>query len=418
MLLSQNPLNGLFINGGKLGDKINRLAVAEGSTISLGVTGVNLNEITGIHAIFILKKKEPVVEEIVLSSDDDDTTPLPAVRCPTGTQPTEFNLKQQIPNFGGKQEPGQEKEVLPSSSNLHLPKLTEVKQEIVKHTSEEIQNIFGEPSDAILNSVLELNPYLYNKLTNKTANNEITRKKIHDGDCIELDTDTDRRSISEAQKAEDPSAEREVDDEEEYDESFAMSQAVIREMKAEMHVSDGEEDFLLTNGMGNLPEGSPSNQAYDDIVYVSDSDDDELYDKVADWSKLLSQKVVPDVIEMSQTYPLENEHKDSDSDLDIGAKKPKRTLRISSSSDEDSADEVIVHQTKQKGRRSKSKSPNDHVVRQGKYTNKLAIINMTSNNIYIVLSLKQPTARLRIFQLFVNYPSHLLILYMKINRQN
>ncbi|EDW40653.1 GM24969 [Drosophila sechellia] len=358
---SLNPLNGLFINGGKLGDKINRLAVAEGSTISLGVTGVNLNEITGIHAVFILKKKEPAVEEIVLSSDEDDTTPLPAVRSPTVNQPTEFNLKQQIPNFGGKQEPGQEKEVLPSSSNLHLPKLTEVKQEIVKHTSEEIQNIFGEPSDAILNSVLELNPYLYNKLTNKTASNEIARKKIHDGDCIELDTDPDKRSISEAQENEEPSAEQEIDDEEEYDESFAMSQAVIREMKAEMHVSDGEEDFLLTNGMGNLAEGSPSNQAYDDIVYISDSDDEELYDKVADWSKLLSQKVVPDVMEMSQTYPVENEQEDSDSDLDNRAKKTKRTLRILSSSDDDSADE---DQTKQKGCRSKSKSLHDHVVRQ------------------------------------------------------
>ncbi|XP_033159483.1 helicase SEN1 [Drosophila mauritiana] len=381
---SLNPLNGLFINGGKLGDKINRLAVAEGSTISLGVTGVNLNEITGIHAVFILKKKEPAVEEIVLSSDEDDTTPLPAVRSPTVNQPTEFNLKQQIPNFGGKQEPGQEKEVLPSSSNLHLPKLTEVKQEIVKHTSEEIQNIFGEPSDAILNSVLELNPYLYNKLTNKTASNEIARKKIHDGDCIELDTDPDKRSISEAQENEEPSADQEIDDEEEYDESFAMSQAVIREMKAEMHVSDGEEDFLLTNGMGNLAEGSPSNQAYDDIVYISDSDDEELYDKVADWSKLLSQKVVPDVMEMSQTYPVENEQEDSDSDLDNGAKKTKRTLRILSSSDDDSADE---DQTKQKGCHSKSKSLNDHVVRQADSTTpdppavrKLSVPSKKDNN--------------------------------------
>ncbi|EDW93837.1 uncharacterized protein LOC6533407 isoform X2 [Drosophila yakuba] len=379
---SLHPLNGLFINGGKLGDKINRLAVAEGSTISLGVTGISLNEITGIHAIFTLKKKEPVVEEIVLSSDDDDTTPLPPVRSPSGNQPTEFNLKQQLPNFAIEKDTGKEEaEELPSSTSLHLPKLTEVKQEIVKHTSEEIQNIFGDPNQAILDSVLELNPYLYNKLSNKAASNVITHKKIHDGDCIELDTDADKRSISEPQENIDPAQSdmqavkgnpppaQEVDDEEEYDESFAMSQAVLREMKAEMAVSDGEEDFFLqTNDLGNLAEGSPSKQAYDDIVYISDSDDEELYDKVADWSKLLSQKVVPDVIEMSQTYPVEDEEEDADSELDIGAKHPKMAMRISSSSDDDTANEGIAPQTEQKGCHSKTRSLNDHVVGQADST--------------------------------------------------
>ncbi|EDV50392.1 uncharacterized protein LOC6543807 [Drosophila erecta] len=361
---SLKPLNGLFINGGFLGDKINRLAVAEGSTISLGVAEANLIEITGVHAIFTLKKK-PAVEEIVLSSDDDDTTPLPAVRCPSGNQPTEFNLKQQIPNFAVKKHTDQEEEK-PSCSSLHLPKLTEVKEEIVKHTSAEIQNIFGEANDAILDSVLGLNPYLYNKLCNKTASNAKTHKKIHDGDCIELDTDGDKRSISEPQETGDhaqpdmhldkgnPPAAQEEDEEEEYDESFAMSQAVIREMKAEMAVSDGEEDFFLqTNALGNMAEGSLSNQGYDDIVYISDSDDEELYDKVADWSKLLSQKVVPDDIEMSQTYPAENEDEDADSDLDIGAKHAERAMRISFSSDDETA---------------KTRSQNDYVVRQADST--------------------------------------------------
>ncbi|XP_044313916.1 uncharacterized protein LOC123037421 [Drosophila rhopaloa] len=190
---SMNALNGIFINEGKLGEKINRLAVAEGSTISLGVSGVPLKEISSIHAIFVLKKIVPTAEEVILSSDDDDTQPLPAVRSPSGNQPTEFNLKQQIPNFPLKKNTSQEEEVeLPSSSGL-------------------------------------------------------------------------------------------------------------------IAFSDGEEDFLEFNGMESMAEGSPSSQVYEEIVIISDSDDNELYDKVADWSKLLSQKVVPDVIEMSQTYPLAEE---------------------------------------------------------------------------------------------------------------
>ncbi|KAH8361625.1 hypothetical protein KR084_010673 [Drosophila pseudotakahashii] len=362
---SMNALNGIFINDGKLGDKINRLPVAEGSTISLGVTGIPLKEITGIHAIFVLKKMEPTAHEVILSSDDDDTTPLPAVRSPSGNQPTEFNLKQQIPNFGVKKDPSQEEEELPSSSGLHLPKINELKQEIVNQTTEEIQTIFGEPNDAILDSVLGLSPYLYNQLNKKAANSATTQSKIHDGDCIELETGADGQMPEEQQNcdANEPAMQadgnhmpppEEVVIEEEYDESFAMSQAVLREMKTEMAFNDGEEDFLDFNGLGNMAEGSPSSHTYDDVIIdISDSDDEELYGKVADWSKLLSQKMVPDVIEMSQTYPVvEEEQQDSDSDMEVGVKHPTRALRIESSSEDE----------------AKTKSSNDHVVRQADST--------------------------------------------------
>ncbi|XP_017011857.3 uncharacterized protein Setx [Drosophila takahashii] len=363
---SMNALNGIFINDGKLSDKINRLPVAEGSIISLGVTGIE--KITGIHAIFVLKKMEPTAEEVILSSDDDDTTPLPAVRSPSGNQPTEFNLQQQIPNFGVKKDPSQEEEQqeeLPSSSGLHLPKINEVKQEIVNQTTEQIQTIFGEPNDAILNSVLELNPYLYNQLNKKAPGSATTQSKIHDGDCIELETGAEGPIPEEQQNCEAierpdgnqmPPPQEVVNEEEEYDESFAMSQAVLREMKTEMAFNEGEEDFLDCNGLGNMAEGSPTSHTYDDVVIdISDSEDEELYGKVADWSKLLSQKMVPDVIEMSQTYPVveEEQQEDSDSDMEIGVKHPSRALRIETSS-EDEASEI--------------KSSNDHVVRQADST--------------------------------------------------
>ncbi|XP_044313913.1 probable helicase senataxin [Drosophila rhopaloa] len=319
---SMNALNGIFINEGKLGEKINRLAVAEGSTISLGVSGVPLKEISSIHAIFVLKKIVPTAEEVILSSDDDDTQPLPAVRSPSGNQPTEFNLKQQIPNFPLKKNTSQEEEVeLPSSSGLHLPKITDVKQELVNKTTEDIRNIFGEADEAILDYVMEKSPYVYNMLNNKPAGSKTPNLKIHVGDHIVLDTDSDKGQNPEPQdNAIVIADEKKVDEEEEYDERYAMSQAVLKEMKAEMAFSDGEEDFLEFNGMESMAEGSPSSQVYEEIVIISDSDDNELYDKVADWSKLLSQKVVPDVIEMSQTYPLAEEDSSSESELEISAK--------------------------------------------------------------------------------------------------
>ncbi|XP_016965727.1 uncharacterized protein LOC108034952 [Drosophila biarmipes] len=369
---SMNPLNGIFINDGKLSEKINRLAVAEGSTISLGVTGLALEEVKSIHAIFVLKKMHPTVVEVILSSDDDDTTPLPAARFPIGAQPTEFNLKEQIPNFALKKDTSQAKEELPSGSSLHLPKITEVKQEFVKQTTNEIQNIFGDPNDAILDSVLELNPYLYNQLNKNAASSATSQTKIHDGDCIELETDAERNQASEAQRncnAVEPDKQANKDgvssaqvvvDEDEYDERFAMSQAVLKEIKAEMAFGDEEEDLLESNGLGNMEQGSPSSDAYEDIVYISDSDDDELYDKVADWSKLLSQKAVPDVIELSQTYPVLAEN--SDTDQEIEAKRPSRALKIESTSEDDTSPQV------ERKSRSKTRSFDDRVVRQADST--------------------------------------------------
>ncbi|XP_017074121.1 probable helicase senataxin [Drosophila eugracilis] len=334
-----HTLNGVFINEGKIYGKVNSITVAEGSVIGLGLPASAVEKVTSIHAIFYLKKLKPTVPEIILSSDDDDTTPLPAIRCPNVHQPTEFNLRQQLPNTSMNDA---EKEQ-PSSSGLHLPKINDVKQEFVKQTTEEITNIFGEANDAILDSVLALNPYLYNQLSNKASSSAITKLKIQDGDCIELDTDEDKRQVPGPQ---------EVVNEDDYDESYAMSQAVLKEMKAEMDFSDGEEDFLKSTAMDDMARDSPTSETY---VYISDSSDDELYDKVADWSKRLSQKVVPDTIQMSQTYPMVD---DNDSDLEMRTKQPTRALRISSSSEDEISAEVI----------GTKKTFNDHVVRRADST--------------------------------------------------
>ncbi|XP_052845078.1 uncharacterized protein LOC128257881 isoform X2 [Drosophila gunungcola] len=362
---SLNALNGIFINDGKLGGKINRLAVAEGSVISLGVTGIPIADVTGVHAIFTLKKMKPTVEEIVLTSDDDDTQPLPAVKSSSCNQPTEFNLKQQIPSFAPKQDiSSQEEEELPSSSGLHLPKITEVKQEMVKKTTEDIVNIFGEADEAILDYVMEKNPYVYNRLNNKPVGAATPSTKIHDGDHIVLDSDAEKGQMPEGQGKQEV-----LPDEEEYDERFALSQAVLKEMKAEMAFSNGEENFL--DGIDDMALGSPSSQASEDIVVISDSDDHELYDKVADWSKLLSQKVVPDVIEMSQTYPLAEEDSNSNSDSDLDRtpdKHPRRALRMPSSSEDESSDEVAAINKKRKRGRSEIRIINDHIVRQDSTT--------------------------------------------------
>ncbi|XP_017053393.1 uncharacterized protein LOC108096355 [Drosophila ficusphila] len=383
ILETLNPLNGIFVNNGKLGSKIRRMAVEDGCTISLGVSGVDVSEITSLHAIFYLRKMAPNVAEVIISSDDDDTTPLPAVKSSSGKLPTEFNLNQQIPEMGNIQN----EEEQPSSSGLHLPKIPVVKQEALKAATENIKTIFGEANEDILLPILDINPYLFNELNNKTVGVATAHSKIFDGDVIELDTDVNKeqpdserqqqidsglappkqidvielemganKENSESEKPQQAAEAlpREEIGEEELEENYAHSQAVYMEMKTEMAYGDEEEDFLNNNGLDDVAQGSPSGSAYDDdvVINISDSDDDELYDKVADWSKLLSQNVVPDVHQLSQAYPMQEEE-DSDSDRDVGNKLP-RALRIISSSEDESGDEVM--------------SSNDHVVRQADST--------------------------------------------------
>lgn len=153
----------------------------------MGVEGPATN-VPANHAMFILRKIAPVEEAVVLTSDDDDTNPLPPLKTPLGAKdPIEFNLEKQL-NGSGKIHDKIKKDVQTPCPNLHLPKLPEVKQELMKQTSEEITNIFGEPNEAILGGVLNINPYIYNTLSAQSGACMSTAKKMHDGDSIELDS--------------------------------------------------------------------------------------------------------------------------------------------------------------------------------------------------------------------------------------
>ncbi|XP_033232838.1 uncharacterized protein [Drosophila pseudoobscura] len=170
---------------------------------------------------------------------------------------------------------------------LHLPKLPHVKPELVK-TARDITNIFGEADDTIIDSVLEINPYLYNHLSkDKQA---VPISKLHDGQVIELAEKEDSPDGLPCPKQPDhagsismpppfspaPSWEKFF---EEYDEEKIMS--VLQEMKEEL----GEENFFDTNNNGSRSHGSPlSSINDDDIIVITDSDDDDLCRKVTDWS--------------------------------------------------------------------------------------------------------------------------------------
>ncbi|KAH8363823.1 hypothetical protein KR200_004658 [Drosophila serrata] len=312
LVQSMNTSNGVFINEQKMKDQNTRTKVVAGTVISLGVEG-HITNVPRNYPIFVLRKVVPTAEQIVLSSDDDDDGAIPDLTI-IKTDTTD-------------------RENHPSCSNLHLPKIPEVKQELVSKTSEEITNIFGTADEAILGSVMDLNPYIFNQL-NKQSGTAATSDKIHDGDVIELDTDTDRENM---QPASPPKPLETVDYE--YDEQFAISQAVLEGMKAEMAFDVGEEDFLSSNIMDAETHWcSPSAQMYDDdIIIINESDDDELYDKVADWSnKLLSQKGPKDT-EMSQVYPLIQDS-GSDQETDFGIKKRQKSFCIDSSGEDESND--------------------------------------------------------------------------------
>ncbi|KAH8320201.1 hypothetical protein KR067_003106 [Drosophila pandora] len=321
---SMNALNGVYINQGRLSNKIKCLEVLEGSVISLGVEGPAI-DVPANHAMFILRKIAPLEEAVVLSSDDDDTNPLPPLKTPLGAKdPIEFNLEKQL-NGSGNIQDKIKKDVPAPCANLHLPKLPEVKQELMKQTSEEITNIFGEPNEAILGGVLNINPYIYNTLSAQSGASMSTAKKMHDGDSIELDSvEENGEMLPPAVPAQKNKAH------EEFDERFEFSQAVLQEIKDEMDFCDGEEDFLETNGLDYGDPESPSSQLGEGEIILSD---DEDYD-VSSWSdKLHSQKPADD-FPMSQAYPMMGDA-GSDNESEMQVKIPPKPLCIDTSSSED-----------------------------------------------------------------------------------
>ncbi|KAH8293687.1 hypothetical protein KR054_002967 [Drosophila jambulina] len=332
-----NSRNGVFINEQRMSGEFRRMPVVEGTIISLGVEG-HYTDIPRNYPIFVLRQVAAEAMEIVLSSDDDDDTrPLAAQKTNDCNPVKEFNLGHITPDLEKKVNTT-DQEGHPSCTNLHLPKIPEVKQELVCKATDEMRKIFGDADEAILGTAMDINPYLHNQLNKKSDGTASTSANIRDGDVMELDTDSDKM-----QPPPPPKPLESVDDE--YDEHFAMSQAVLQEMKAEMAFSDGEEDFSsFENRKEEERLDSPSSQISYDEITIDESDDDELYDKVADWSnKLLSQKV-PDAIKMSQAYPL---LEDSDSDQENGSpfkmKVLTKSLRIDSSSEDESSHPVLAN---------------------------------------------------------------------------
>ncbi|XP_017016615.1 uncharacterized protein [Drosophila kikkawai] len=321
-----NSRNGVFINEQRMSGEFKRMPVVEGTIISLGVEG-HFTDIPRSYPIFLLRKVATEAEEVVLLSDDDGDT-----------LSNDGNLAQIKPDLGKKMSSTDQEG---SCTNLHLPKIPDVKQELVSKTTEEITNIFGEADEAILGGVMDINPYLYNQLNKKSGGTASTSAKIYDGDVIELDTEPDKTVMQPPPPPEIMEVVNVEDDE--YDEQFAMSQAVLQEMKTEMASSDDEEDVLAFKNMED-EQGldSPSSQiSYDEII-IEESDDDDLYDKVADWSnKLLSQRA-PQAIKMSQAYPqIEDSGSDQENELHFEIKPPTKSLRIDSSSEDESSDVVL-----------------------------------------------------------------------------
>ncbi|KAH8270004.1 hypothetical protein KR018_002132 [Drosophila ironensis] len=335
-----SALNGVFINERRLSQQINRMQVIAGSVISLGVEPP-YSKVPADHPVFKLMCMQVPDQPLDLSSSDDDTMPLPPSRKPLAPDdPVEFNLRQQL----GEVAPVVEQ---PTNTALHLPKLPEMKQELVEQTSSAIKNIFGEANDDILGSVLQLNPYVFNKLNGTKSAVATNTLKIKDGDSIDLVSEKSlgkQPQEEEAHEAAHEEAHEEAHDE--FNEQFALSQAVLQEIKADMDFGsdDGEfQDEVETNY-----NGSPSSQlGADEIIYIDSDGDDELNDKVENWSKKLLSQKPPTEYPMSQAFPIthnsgseqQEEGKSSgESSPEIGFRKTKRFKRLridSSSEDED-----------------------------------------------------------------------------------
>ncbi|SPP87179.1 uncharacterized protein LOC117589305 isoform X2 [Drosophila guanche] len=343
-----NASNGVFVNNAKIQKKPDGVPVSEGDLISLGCPLLE-KKCSKKWAVFSLKKVPVQTEEIVLSSDSEDellTRPPPKSAVECKVEPVEKTAN--IPSEATTAAKETEKEG-PTTSKagthpiLHLPKVPQVKAEWVK-TAQDITSIFGEADEAIIGSVLSINPYLYNHLPKEKQ--ALPVANLLDGQVIELEDNEDNNKAKDppCQQANEtagsmlppcphpPLSAQAVDD---YDEDMAMSQAVLQEMKDEMAFSDGEENFFeLTNNECSHRSSSlsPLNDE-EDVIVISDSDDDDLCSKVADWSnKLLSQKT-PDAL--SQSYPLTESDAEEDFQSQMQFRILPKALRMLDSSDDE-----------------------------------------------------------------------------------
>lgn len=257
------------------------------------------------------------MKDIVVISDDEETDENETVGQKFGNKaPTEISNfdwdkpmladKPLNPNADGK-----------ASGTIHLPILSEMKKEILSQASKEIESIFGEPDEELLESVLNINPYIYKTLNNNNLNT--AGKKLCDGDEIEVPEETHKSNIETPRlnQSRSPIVEIIIFEAEDYDENIAMSQAVLQEMKEEMadestdlsysenerqnedeQIAEEENEYLE---LCNFKKEIATQMNEDEILLIED-DDDDLFSKFTDWSsKLLSQNV------MSQVYPLEDE---------------------------------------------------------------------------------------------------------------
>ncbi|BFF99601.1 uncharacterized protein DMAD_07460 [Drosophila madeirensis] len=343
-----NAPNGVFVNDAEIQKKPDGVPVREGDLISLGCP-LPKKKCSKTWAVFSLKKVSVQTEEIVLSSDsEDELLPRPPLNSALECKVEPVENTANIPSEATTADKETDKEG-PTTSKagthpiLHLPKVPQVKAEWVR-TAQDITSIFGEADEAILGSVLSINPYLYNHLPKEKQ--AVPVANLHDGQFIELEENED------SNKAKDPPCQQAnetagsmlppctpppllgqaVDD---YDEDMAMSQAVLQEMKDEMAFSDGEENFFeSTNNecSHRCSSLSPLNDE-DDVIVITDSDDDDLCSKVADWSnKLLSQKA-PDAL--SQSYPLAETDAEEDFQSQMQFRILPKALRMLDSSDDE-----------------------------------------------------------------------------------
>lgn len=279
------------------------------------------------YAIFHLKQMCPKAADIVVISDDEDInlTPLRIVPKIVNNNNMDASTlqKPEVSNVEGSTDECTSNAT--TNRPIHLPKLPEVKQELLSQATKEIENIFGEPDEELLESVFQINPYVYKQLNNNIVP---SGGKIHDGDVIELPEEVNLPKLKENFQNPDmpppqlPVASDKIseddniivdDNEDDYDENFELSQAVLREMKEEMADSlhkdcdsEQEEDF-----QPDAPwvKSEIATKIDDDEIIVIEDEDDELFSKVADWSsKLLTQNI------MSQVYPLDDEEDLNDGD--------------------------------------------------------------------------------------------------------
>ncbi|EDW18602.2 uncharacterized protein Dmoj_GI11996 [Drosophila mojavensis] len=316
-----NALNGIFINEIKLEVKIQSLT--SGDRIGLGVQVESLDDVVPPnYAIFHLKQMCPNAADIVIISDEEDidlTPPriVPKIVNNNNGDASELQ-KPEVSNVEGSTDECTSNAT--TNRPIHLPKLPEVKQELLSQATKEIENIFGEPDEELLESVFQINPYVYKQLNNN--NIAPSGGKIHDGDVIELPEEVNSPQLKENFQNPDmpppklPVASDKIskddkiivdDNEDDYDENFELSQAVLREMKEEMADSlhedcDSEQEEEDFQPAAPWVKSEIATKIDDDEIIVIEDEDDELYSKVADWSsKLLTQNI------MSQVYPLDDE---------------------------------------------------------------------------------------------------------------